>query len=97
MILPVSPSGPAQGRAPELFWLAKRVLKSFVTEAVSPVETYAVSPEIPRSPGQTHRSRFAPSTRIVAPDPLTPLLSQLAATGGQAFPWSGSMVSICTV
>lgn len=59
----------------ELSWVLYITCKAFFTLSKSPRLTKAEGTAIPISPGQTARSRFAPSTIIVSPGPRVPLFT----------------------
>src|SRR5689334_10876074 len=89
--------GPEYGSAPLALWWSYIVVSALREETVSPVDAYAAGSETPRSPGQTVRSRLAPSVRIVSPTPTTPVLDHSASGAGQVRPWVGAIVLVCTV
>ena len=87
--------GPQNGSAPLAACMSYICCSALRTDSVSDVDAYAVAAEMPRSPGQTMRSRLAPSLSTVVPPLMTALLSQLGPVVCR--PWVGAIVDSCTV
>jgi hypothetical protein len=77
---------PAYGNMPVLaFWRARRELREFWTEERSLVLTKILGNDTDISPGQTSRSRFAPSVTQLLPSVIVALLYHVSVCGSEMF------------
>ena len=82
----VSKGYPAYGSMPVLaFWRARSELREFWTDERSLVLTKILGKETDKSPGQTSRSRFAPSVTQELPSVIVALLYHVSVCGRDIF------------